>query len=147
MYCSQQVVFERMKNLIKLFPRHIHILQKHIMSRDQQEKFSRNASFFGLILESSTLYKCYPVEVNTDDFPSLDYEYPVFIQGPFRQCVDANSLMLGVCDSANPYIWKNCTDVNNVIPKLQCEIFQAIFGPNWINTVTVTIEKKLVPEI
>ena len=146
MYCSQELLFLRAKNLITLFPRHIHILNKYDMSSDQKNKFSLKASFFGLIVESPTEYKCYPPEVNTDNFPSLNYGHVVFIESNFKECVNINSQMFCVRDSANPFIWQQCTDVNNTIPKLQCDIFNAIYGPNWVDMVTLTIEKRLVPE-
>ena len=133
--------FERVKRLLALFPNHVHVIGLIGLDYDKNE-------FTTLLKKNRIMYtiqgECFSVylpECKTDN-PLYYYErvYKPLKPETFHIYPGATLISYGVESIDFPQMFNGVSVDFPYIPKLQCDIFDAIFGKAWMEYYTFQLE-------
>ena len=142
--------FERIKRLLALFPNYVHVMSLSGLDYDENE-------FTGLLEKNHIMWKniagCFSVhlpECKTDN--QLYYFERVYkpLKSETFYLSSGLNVVFGV-DCIDLYSMFNSVPLENpYLPKLQCDIFDAIFGKAWMECYTFYMDnvgKLLLPRL
>lgn len=146
-YISKEQLVERIERLLVLFPKHIHNIHcmdiSHIGSDMLLELLHKKG--IKTRLEGHNLK--FNIEVTNTGNNYIFYDYLITRQLSKYNYIIEPSIGKGFIGAsiydADLYFWKAISEDNPYIPKLQCDLLNAFFGPEWKNYIGITFNKPI----